>query len=57
MLVILFVLFFFQLFKMGTRLDILPLDIGLSSNLAGLSSLLSVHKADLVLLQDVSSIF
>ena len=42
---------------MGTKLDILPLNIGLSSNLAGLSSLLSVQKADLVLLQDVSSIF
>ena len=38
---------------MAPRIRILSLNIGLKSDLAGLSTLIKVHKLDLVLLQEV----
>ena len=38
---------------MDRKLRILSLNVGLSHNLAGLTTLLTIHKADLILLQEV----
>ena len=38
---------------MNSRIRILSLNIGLKSDLAGVLTLISVHKLDLVMLQEV----
>ena len=38
---------------MNSRIRMLSLNVGLKSDLAGLFTLISVHKLDLVLLQEV----
>jgi hypothetical protein len=39
--------------KMESRIRFLSLNIGLKNNLAGLATLITVHKLDIVLLQEV----